>query len=196
LVVKPTKLSLCLAQPEIQQADLLLFKSHGLISRGIRTIGRSEYSHAAKVDIWDGVLYCVELREFKGGRIVTLESQVLRYPGQIDVFRTNPHNLAPFNRAASAAYMRQYAGQDYGYAAIVATSLQYLPVIRLLYDHDYSIEEGKSPDKPPFCSGGCAAADQFGGGIDPVPHLAGKFTTPGDLGRSMFYEKMFTLEGV
>jgi len=70
---------------EIQDADLLLFRRRGLIS----IAGRGEHSHAAKAAWWDDDLFCLEIREFKGGRAVTLESQVERFSGRIDVLAAN-----------------------------------------------------------------------------------------------------------
>ena len=80
-----TFVSLQDAAPEIQDADLLLFRRRGLIS----IAGRGEHSHAAKAAWWDDDLFCLEIREFKGGRAVTLESQVERFDGRIDVYQTN-----------------------------------------------------------------------------------------------------------
>lgn len=182
--------------PYIGSADLLLFRGQGLISRMIRSAGRSEYTHAAKADRWGNELYCVEVREWKGGRIVTLASQVRKYPGQIDVFKTNPHNLVGFSRQASAEHMRRFAGEDYGYGSVLGASLQYLPGVRWMFNHDYTLEDGEVPEAPPFCSQACAAADRFGGCHDPVPELADRFTLPGDLARSGFYSYFATLVGV
>ena len=73
------------ALSHIQDADLLLFRRRGLIA----IAGRGEHSHAAKAAWWDDDLLCLEIREFKGGRAVMLESQVNRYSGRIDVLEAN-----------------------------------------------------------------------------------------------------------
>jgi len=181
---------------ELRTADLLLFRGQSWISRLIAVGGRSKYSHAAKVDRLGSELYCVECRELKGGRIVTLASQVANYAGLIDVFSANPENKTGFDRAASAGYMRRFAGQDYGWLAVYRAAFQHLPVIRLVIDHDYELENGDRPGLPAFCSQACAMADHYGGGIDPVANLADRFTLPGDLARSSFYRYRWTLVGV
>ena len=79
------------AREQIAEGDLLLFRRRGLIS----IAGRGVHSHAAKAAWWDGDLFCVEIREWFGGRAVTLSSQVERYPGRIDVFETNPDGRWP-----------------------------------------------------------------------------------------------------
>lgn len=194
--MQPTERNLHEVVRDIRRADLLLFRGHGLISRVIRSASRSKYTHAAKVDRWDGQLFCCEVREFRGGRIVTLASQVAKFPGQIDVFFSNPNNRPGYDREASAAYMRRFAGQDYGYKALAKAAFQFLPGVRFFFSHDYELENGTAPETPPFCSQACAVADRHGGQIDPVPHLADRFTTPGDLSRSPFYAYHCTLVGL
>ena len=71
---------------KIRDADLLLFRRRGLIS----IAGRGKHSHAAKAAWWGNELMCLEVREWYGGRAVTVASQVKRCPGAIDVYRANP----------------------------------------------------------------------------------------------------------
>ena len=83
-------LSLAAAAEHIADGDLFLFRGAGVVSRMISVAGRSEYTHAARAAWWGRILFCLEVREFKGGRAVTLASQVRRFPGVIDVFEANP----------------------------------------------------------------------------------------------------------
>ena len=75
---------------EIRDGDLLLFRGRGLVALCIGVAGRSEYTHAARAVWWGNDLFCCEVRELRGGRAVTLESQVRKFPGAIDVFEVNP----------------------------------------------------------------------------------------------------------
>jgi len=176
------------ARPRIRDADLLLFRRRGLIS----IAGRGEHSHAAKAAWWDGDLFCLEVREWKGGRAVTLSSQVERFPGRIDVFEVNPLERWPeFDRVAASRVMRRLAGCDYGYRAVLAAALVHLPIARLLVRAD--VNDARLDRRPPFCSQACAMADRLGGGVDPVPHLADRLTEPADLARSALYQYRFTL---
>ena len=179
---------------QIRPADLLLFRGHGLVSKLIKWAGRTEHSHAAKVDRFDSQLFVAEVREFIGGRLVTLASQVEKHPGCIDVFQANCANLTSFEREESARYMRQYAGCDYGYLSVLKASLLHLPLIRCLVTPDTN--DAAASTYPPFCSEACSRADRAGGGYDPVHNLADHITEPGDLARSPFYQYMFTLAGV
>lgn len=179
------------AEPHIQNGDLFLFRRRGLIS----IAGRGEHSHAAKAAWWGDDLFCLEMREWHGGRAVTLASQVRRAPGRIDVYGANPVGRWPeYDRAGSTRVMRRLAGCDYGYGAVLAAAALHLPLVRLWARPD--VEDAAIDRRPPFCSQACAMADRVGGGVDPVPHLADRLTEPADLARSPFYQYRFTLKEV
>jgi hypothetical protein len=176
------------AAGQIQNADLLLWRRHGLIA----IAGRGEHSHAAKAAWWDGDLFCLEVRELRGGRAVTLASQIARFPGRIDVFETNPNKRWPdYDRARATSFMRRFAGCPYGYAGVLSAALIHLPLVRLAMKAE--IDDAAIDRRPPFCSQACVMADRIGGGVDPVPMLADRLTEPADLARSPFYRYRFTL---
>ncbi|MEM9187010.1 MAG: hypothetical protein AAGB00_10990 [Planctomycetota bacterium] len=184
------------ARSQIRDADLLLFRRRGLIA----IAGRGEHSHAAKAAWWGDELMCLEIREWYGGRAVTLASQVKRYPGKIDVFAVNPGGpdtpagrWPDFDRTRSTHFMRRLAGCDYGYASVLAAATLHLPFIRTLVRAD--TEDAAIDRRPPFCSQACAMADRLGGGVDPTPQLADRLTEPADLARSPFYQYRLTLCG-
>jgi hypothetical protein len=188
----------------IKDADLLLFRRAPLslgspgsiISKVIATSGRSDYTHAAKAVWWrcnsPSVLLCVEVREFYGGRAVTLDSQVRKNPGLIDVYTANDSLAVEYSRFGAAAYMLSFTGQPYGYEAIARAAGAYLPFVRLAYRTD--TDDAQIDHHAVFCSEAVSRADRLGGGVDPVPNLADRDTEPGDLARSDFYRYQFTLE--
>jgi len=187
----------CLSQygSMIRDGDLLLFRGRGMVSRMIGTAGRSAYTHAARAVWWGDLLFCCEVRELKGGRAVTLASQVQKYPGEIDVFETNPERRwREYDRRGAVRYTRRLAGCDYGYFGVLKAALRYLPVWRFLIRPD--MNDKRQTSQPPYCSEACAMADRLGGRVDPVPHLADRLTEPADLARSPFYRYRFTLAGV
>ena len=172
----------------IKDGDLLLWRRRGLIS----IAGRGRHTHAAKAAWWGDDLFCLEIREFHGGRAVTLASQVDKFPGQIDVFEVNPDNRWPsYDRCGATRSMRRKAGQAYGYANLAAASLMHLPLVRCFTKPSLNDEE--QIRLPEFCSQACASADRRGGGVDPVPNLNDRLTEPADLARSPFYRFRFTL---
>ena len=180
--------SLTDALPRILDADLLLFRRRGLIA----VAGRGVHSHAAKAAWWKDDLFCLEVREWYGGRAVTLASQVRRCPARIDVFRANPNKRWPeYDRTRATCWMRRLAGCDYGYSAVVAAAMLHLPLVRMAGRAE--TEDDAIDRRPPFCSQACAMADRIAGGVDPVPHLADRLTEPADLARSPFYQYQFTI---
>lgn len=188
------------AKSDILDADLLLFRGKGLISRMIRSYGRGRYSHVAKASWIKGELFCVEVRELKGGRIVTLESQVKKFPAQIDVYRTNvlrlpeteqSEGVAWYNRKKSDEMMLAFAGVEYGYWAILSTYLLHAPFIKFVAEAN--VDDEFVSKRPPYCSAAASAADRIGGRVDQVPQLADKDTEPNDLARSPFNGYKFTL---
>jgi hypothetical protein len=176
------------ARRMIRDADLLLFRRRGLIS----IAGRGDHSHAAKAAWWDGDLFCLEVREWHGGRAVTLSSQVRKFPGRIDVYQANPAGrFDNYDRDGAARVMRRLAGCGYGYSGVLSAALLHLPLVRLFAHAD--VCDGEFTGRPPFCSQACAMSDRLGGGVDPVTHLADRMTLPADLARSPFYQYLFTL---
>ena len=179
----------------IRDGDLLLFRGQGLVSQLIGVVGRSEYTHAARAVWWGDLLFCCEVRELKGGRAITLASQVRKYPKMIDVFETNPsRRWRDYDRRGAVRYMRRLAGCDYGYLGVLKAALRHMPLWRFLIRPD--MNDQRETSQPPFCSQACAMADRIGGGVDPVPHLADRLTEPADLARSPFYRYRFTLAEV
>jgi hypothetical protein len=180
--------SLAAASDEARDGDLLLFRRRGLIS----IAGRGTHSHAAKAAWWGDDLFCLEVREWYGGRAVSLASQVRKFPGRIDLYRTNPDDRWPeYDRERAITWMRRLAGSDYGYTGLLAAAMLHLPIMRLAVRAE--VEDSAIDRRPPFCSQACAMADRLGGGVDPVPHLADRLTEPADLARSPFYQYAFTL---
>lgn len=188
-------ISLTEAAADIADGDLLLFRGRGLVARAIGVAGRSDYTHAARAVWWGNDLFCCEVRELRGGRAVTLASQVWRHPGRIDVFEVNPGDRwREYDRRGAVRYMRRLAGCDYGYLGVLQAALRHVVLWRCMVRPDS--DDKRVTDQPPFCSQASTMADRLGGGVDPVPHLADRLTEPGDLARSPFYRYRFTLAGV
>ncbi len=177
----------------IRDADALLFSPVDCAGDLIGLVGRGPFSHAALAGhATDGHLECHEVREWYGGRSVSLASQVRLYPNRIHVFETNPDNRWPhFDRAAAVSAMQMQAGCQYGWGHIFATSLVYMPVVRLLYHPDYDATDTTNAT-PPYCSEAVSHALACGG-VDPIPLLADRWTEPSDLARSLFLRYSMTL---
>jgi hypothetical protein len=182
---------LALVEDEILDGDLLLFRGSGWVANAIQWGGRSEYSHAALAADWFGQVMCLEVREWVGGRAVTLASQVKKYPGAIDVYRADTTRHPEYIRKIAVATMKDLAGCQYGYFSVLLAAIGHLPFLRRLVSREAeTIERFNSP---PYCSQAIAIAAERAG-VDPVPNLDDRLTEPGDLARSSLWNYRFTLE--
>lgn len=172
---------------EIQDGDWCLLRRPSIIAR----VGRGIHSHAGKALWWDSDLFLAEFREWKGGRVVLLDSQVQRHPGRIDIYQTNYASHYPdYNRQRASRFMRRLAGREYNYRGIALAALRHLPLVRLVIKPQLT---DTGPSLSYFCSQAVATAERVGGGIDVVPNLADSLCEPADLARSLFARYKFTL---
>ncbi len=176
------------ARAGIRDADVLLFRRHDVIAAA----GRGIHNHAALVAWWDGEPFCLEVRGGYGGRAVTLQSQIERYPGRIDLYSADPDASHPlFDRRGAVRHFHRWLGRPYGYLSLLSLALRRLPLLRLIVPP--SLHDEENGTSAPFCSQACAEALRKGGGVDPVPNLADRMTEPADLARSTFLRYRCTL---
>jgi len=199
-----TRLHLPLADaaPRIRDGDLLQFRPRrwNLPERLTALAGRGDHCHSALACWWDGELMVLESR-LAGIRAVTLASQVERFPGLIDVYRTNYQTLFPeFHVRRMVQAMRRKTGRSYALRLLVRTTLSHTLLARLFFRAG-TADNGHDTDHrgPEFCSQAIASAARLGGGVDPVPHLQDRATEPNDLTRSQLFNRggrayLFTLE--
>ncbi len=185
------------AMPLIQEADILLFRGKGIISWLIQRYGSGVHSHVG-IAHWDnGNLQCVEFREFKGGRSVSLKTQVNNTPFGIDVFRAakridyenDSYVLDDIKKSKITTVMLKLTGLPYGWKNIWKLVKHYLPFCRLA---SQNIKDNNAT-KIFVCSTAAAYAYRISY-IDPVPYLADASVTPSDLARSALFEYQFTLQ--
>ena len=205
------------AKTYIKEADVLLFRGEGLISWLIKRYGSGVHSHAAMAH-WDKHnLECVEFREFKGARSVSLKSQVETHPDNIDVFRPahvlhhNKFSGWPSNeeqRSIKVTYdekeqvdifsesiahsvsdvMLDLTGLPYGWKNFMKLAKHYLPCCRLAKQNI----KDEEPTNVFVCSTAVAYAYRKAY-VDPVPYLADTAVTPADLARSALFKYQFTI---
>ena len=184
------------AKQYIKEADVLLFRGEGLISWLIKRYGGGMHSHAAMTH-WDGDhLECLEFREFKGGRAVSLKSQVATHPDNIDVFRVanlieygdERHVLTEDVSDKITDIMIKNTGLPYGWKNFWKLGKHYVPFLRLA-------KQNMKDDDPTdvfVCSTAVAYAFRKAY-IDPVPYLADTAVMPADLARSAIFKYQFTI---
>jgi hypothetical protein len=183
--------------PLIQEADILLFRGKGIMSWLIKRYGSGVHSHVG-IAHWDNEnLQCVEFREFKGGRSVSLKTQVDNSPFGIDVFRAakrvdyenDSYILDDLTKSKVTTIMLKLTGLPYGWRNIWKLVKHYLPFCRLAQQN---IKDNNAT-KIFVCSTAAAYAYRTAY-IDPVPYLADSAVTPSDLARSSLFEYQFTLQ--
>ncbi len=69
----------------MKAGDVVLFRGSGLVSRAIRWLTKSPYSHAALVFLFEGRVYCLEAVG-SGVRLALISEVLARYHGGIDHF--------------------------------------------------------------------------------------------------------------
>ena len=103
------------ARPEFRTGDLLCFRGHSLISRLIRRITRSAYSHAGLVFLYEGRVYCLE-SVGHGVRLALMSHLVRHYEGGIDYFRIDYPEAV---RTQAVGFAFQQLGKFYDQMGLV-----------------------------------------------------------------------------
>lgn len=195
---------------ELRSGDFGLVRaSESAISQYIAGKGRSDKSHALLL-AWrhadQSTLLVAESREGRGGQVLTLASQVARFPGQIDIYRPKapcPRILS--ERAATIAV--NWSGRGYSYPGIWRIWLADKPWLRTIAEQAYDLAGVQNPfpirevvpspwEEPKICSQLCvwayrkAKSELFYSlspeelGFEIVPNLNDRFIEPGDIDRS------------
>lgn len=175
----------------IRTGDLGLVRNGGAIA----ATQDGPWTHAFKCYKIDGTLFAVEVREFFGGRIVTLSSQIRAYQGRIDIFRpTCSRELAEL----STRFLARHAGHVYGWRSVARAFAMRANLVRLLIDWNPDTTDTTPSDwyEPKDCSQAVIWADRMAALDrcqlwDPVPRLGDRYVTPTHLGHSAAYDGLF-----
>lgn len=192
----------------IKHGDVLLFQGSGIVSWLIKTYSYGEYSHVGLADLSNDIQMCCEMREFKGGRCVSLQSQVNKIGSEIkkiDVFRLVSEikydetledgtiievkkESTDLTKENLINKMLTMTGSDYGWDNIWKIVKHYLPFFRLL--------KPKTKDDALSDLHICSSAVSYcirTSFDDPVPFLPDHMVTPSDLSRSPLLKYQFTI---
>jgi hypothetical protein len=215
--MKINNLSYKIAEQYIEEGDVLLFRGKGILSKIIQSFSNGPHSHVA-VASWHKnhdndeippILECIEFREFHGGRTTSLEIQVCKYSGLIDVYRPNPkfygmfYNSVTqsiqkteykFNGRAVTNCMRRMTGLPYGYNRIIYLAKLKLAGFKLFFNYNDLIIDSVGEVIYPVCSTAlshCFNSSDF----DIVKNKSDEYTEPSDFSRSCELNYLFTLNG-
>ena len=159
-----------------QNGDILLFRPTSIMGWIAALFTWSRYSHAAMIEMIDGVTYCLEVREFLGGRKIELEKYLEESPTEIEIWRLKEIPYRNFGNHVTA-WMREFVGVKYGWHHVIMA-------IVLRGVRAYGCECSKHP---PFCSEAVSRAYRCAG-VDLRPDIADRFTLPGDLAKSPYLQ--------
>lgn len=188
------------AKSLIREADVLLFRDRRIFSPFVKLAGRGRYSHCAIASLHGATPECIEFREFRGGRAVSLEEQVRQRSGCIDVYRPTPYNVIYDRNCLDGRTInlqpevvtntaRELTGRPYSYKSIFWMGLTHLAGFRLCYQANY---DDLTKIKGLVCSSMVSYAFRATG-YDLVPNLADSYTEPSDISRSALLSYLFTL---
>ena len=194
----------------IKEADVLLFRTTKFPNFGwwIGKYTKSPYSHAALASWYDADVMCLEFREFAGSRVYPL-TEYLKEGSKIDVFRactkiTFPvvnDQQKPFEdfhtinmddgvRHDITNIAKKLMGLKYSKWVIWQLAKTFMPFIRL--GHKINTKNGDIDNTKFVCSTLVSYSYRLNY-ADPVPFLSDAYTTPGDLARSLLFQKIFQI---
>ena len=198
------------ALSHLKEADVLLFRGTGAVSWAIKRYSGGIHSHAGMIHRDGEHIQCVEFREFKGGRSVSLRTQVESHPDTIDVFRvldsvrydsfatselsgevTGKMSLEFTEDIAQkvTGTMMDLTGLPYGWKNFFKLAKHYAPFFRLA---EQNVKD-TAPSEVFVCS--TAVAFSYRSAYyDPVPYLSDSSVSPADLARSALFKYQFTLQ--
>jgi len=178
------------ARGRVQDGDVLLFRARGPVSRVIGWATRSRYSHVA-LAVWIRQrLMVAESRELRGCRIIPMSAAL--QDARVDRYEPPPW-ATDFDREMVVDAALARLGQPYGYLHLVRIALSKLPTVLLRRlpvvgrwipaGRQWS-EDDREPGGPSMICSEYVSSCYRAGGLDLVPRLADRDTTPGDLARS------------
>lgn len=201
------------AVDKIQEGDVLLFRGISWASWIIKKASDGLYSHCGIASfVYDNKgqrigLECIEFKEWKGSRAISLENYVQENSGIIDVFRPSPtHTLLEYDKAKDevkrvkyffvgrdiTTNFRKLTGLPYGWSRIWWLAQLRLPFLRWLAHDESYIDILKEKHIYPVCS--TVVAYLFHKYYtDLVYYRSDEYTEPSDLARSPLLNYLFTI---
>ncbi len=109
----PNVLSYDEFRDQIQNADVLLYRGTDFVSRGIRFLTRSQYSHAGLLVWWNDRLMVLEA---VGNGVVAmpLSMNLKKHHGGIDYFRST-NNIPDDTRLNMVVFAQEQLGKQYAF---------------------------------------------------------------------------------
>lgn len=163
----------------LEDGDIVLCTGNGPMSRMIRWLTRSRFSHAAIILHWHGRVLVHEAVGSSGVRVWLLSACVRKYNGRVTLYRPTKETRERLDLAALRRVALDHLGTGYRTMGLFQ-SAWHLLVSRKKALKDFS----KRPPKREFLCSELVSACYREAGIDLAPDVPDGYTTPGDLERS------------
>ncbi len=182
--IRPRPVTYAAFRQYLRTGDIALSRPDARPSNKLIALGTgSPYVHATMIGWCGGVLMLAEARQWSQSHLVTLSSQVKRWPGFYDVYRVR----RPFRPTTAWTVMLRATGTPYGWGQLLGDAAHKLfgPLAR-------TKPNDPAADYPRDCSGlvnfACRA-----GGRTPRPGLADEEVEPGHFADAAFARYVCTL---
>jgi len=160
----------------IVTGDVLLFSGRGPFSRLIRWGSGSRYSHCGMAS-WEGERLMVFHAVIRGVRHEPASRAVRRYNGRVDWFSLEPDLHAGIDRDGIIREARGNLGKPFAVTDM-------LRLMWLMARGDYRVGGDERVVPAMFCSWYVSHCYRVGGGLDLVPEVPDRCTSPAMIERS------------
>lgn len=174
-----TRLDYGAVRDQIKDGDIVLFRGRSAVSRMIRWLTRSPYSHAGVVGWWNGRLMVLEAVG-KGVSTSRLSFVVAAYSGHCELWTSVDDRL---DRPRVVEEAQLVLGHHYSKKKIVAN------LLRMIFGRRSKEVDGDGPPDGFVCSELVSRVWRRAG-IDLIPGVPDRFTKPGDIARSAHVRKV------
>jgi len=169
-------------RPTIKDADVVLFRGRDPLSRIIRWVTKSHYSHAGIVAWWDRGEYLMVM-EAKGAGVVAsrLSRIVDKYHGQVELFTAKKEVEPGLNRDKAVHEAKKELGTEYA-------KMKLFRIWRRLIVQMTDVEAPRRPPEKFICSEYVSRSWRKGG--VPLADVAGDLLTPKEISESPHLERV------
>ncbi len=165
---------------QIKDGDVLLYRGKGIITRMIRWVTHSEYSHAGIAVWWNERLMVMEA-VMKGVRISPLSRNIYQHKGNVEWFSCKKE-ISEEDRQRMVIFAQEELGKSYARWRALLLGL------KVLLKRDLSKKDELRTEDKLFCSQ-YVAQTYNSIGLDLKKNREDRFMSPGDIARSPLLER-------
>ena len=163
----------------LADGDIIMCSGNGPMSRMIRWLTKSRFSHAAVVLHWQGRVLVAEATGAHGVRVWALSACVKKYAGRVSLFQPTPEVRARLDLDGLFASVMRHLGTGYRTMGLFQVGWHLIwSRRRAMRDPD------RRPPRREFICSELVSTCYREAGVDLVPEVPDGYTTPADIERS------------